>query len=521
MDQFSRPKPLYRMATDFSPGQIGVLFGVLMLLISIPLWTHRVPPLSDYVNHLARMHVIARIDSDPDLARFYTIDWQVIPNLMMDLVVPLLARIMNIYAAGQIYLVVTFAAIVSGVAVLHRALFARWSVLPLLAVPLLYNHVFLVGVVNYIFGIGLALWAVAAWIALSDRSPVLRAVVAAIFVVILFFCHLFAVGIFGIGALAHEIERLWHEPAALRNWRRIAMRAAAGLFALLPAVALMMASPTRDLAGQTWWEPRGKIDALLYIILVYTDIVALALAALLIGAAVWASRRNLLRAHPLALVVLLLGSAVYLAMPRILFASYMADERLPIAIAFMLLACLDLHLETQLVRRAFIGVLLATCALRLCEVSIAWADLSIVTGEFRSSVKRIKRGAKVMVAYADTGGGDDVRDLGLVHAASIATIERSAIVSTTFTVPGKQILRVRPEYASFVDTQDGSPPTISQLLAAKGGTPVDREVYWRDWADHFDYLYVLFTDTESANPDPSLLRLMQEGDRFQLYRILR
>lgn len=519
MDQLSRPKPLYRMASDFTPSQIGVLFGVLMLLITIPLWTHRVPPLSDYVNHLARMHVIARIDTDPDIARFYTIDWQIIPNLMMDLVVPLLARVVNIYAAGQLYLVLTFATIVSGVAMLHRALFGRWSVLPLLAVPLLYNHVFLVGVVNYIFGIGLALWAVAAWIWMSERSAVLRAAVAAAFVVLLFFCHLFAVGIFGIGALAHEIQRLWGTPRP--TVRATTARAAAGLVAFLPAAVLMLASPTRELAGQTWWEPRGKIDALLYIILVYTDIVALALAALLIGAAVWASRRNLLRAHPLALVVLVLGSAVYLAMPRILFASYMADARLPIAIAFMLLACLDLHLETQFVRRAFIGVLLASCALRLCEVSIAWADLSVVTGEFRSSVKRIKRGSRVMVAYADTGGGDDVRDLGLVHAASIATIERSAIVSTTFTVPGKQILRVRPEYASFVDTRDGSPPTISQLLVAKRGAPVDREVYWRDWADHFDYLYVLFTDTESTNPDPGLLRLMQEGDRFQLYRILR
>ena len=57
----------------------------------------RWPPLADYINHLARMHVIATIDADPDLARFYEIDWQVIPNLMMDLVVPVLERVMNVY----------------------------------------------------------------------------------------------------------------------------------------------------------------------------------------------------------------------------------------------------------------------------------------------------------------------------------------------------------------------------------------------------------------------------------------
>ena len=41
--------------------QIAVLFGAFTLLISIPIWTHPVPPLSDYVNHLARMQVIATL----------------------------------------------------------------------------------------------------------------------------------------------------------------------------------------------------------------------------------------------------------------------------------------------------------------------------------------------------------------------------------------------------------------------------------------------------------------------------
>ena len=520
MDQFTRPKPTFRLApTDFTPGQIAVLFAVLMLLITIPLWTHRVPPLSDYINHLARMHVIANIDRDPNLARFYRIEWQIIPNLMMDVIVPVLARVMNIYAAGQVYMVMAFAIIGSGVLVLHRALFGRWSVLPLLAIPLLYNHVFLVGVVNYIFGIGLALWALAAWIALSDRSALLRAGVAAVFVVALFFCHLFALGIFGIGALSHEIERIWRNPRTPLSV--LLARAATGACAFLPAVPLLLASPTMGLATESYWEPRGKIDGVFYIIEVYYDVVAFALTGLLAVAAGWASRDRLLRVHRLALVVLVVGTVVYMAMPRILFASYMADQRLPVAIAFMLLACFDLEMRTQFVRRAFIAVLLTSIVLRLCEVSIAWADLSLVTGEFRSSAKRIRPGSKVVVAYADTGGGDDVRDLGLVHAACLAIIERSSIVTTAFTVPGKQILRVLPEFADLVDTQDGTPPTVSQLLATAGGTNVDPRFYWRQWPDRFDYLYVLFTDTDSVNPDPKRLRIVQEGDRFQLYRIIR
>ena len=42
--------------------------------------------------------------------------------------------------------------------------------------------------------------------------------------------------------------------------------------------------------------------------------------------------------------------------------------------------------------------------------------------------------------------------------------------------------------------------------------------FWLNWTK-FDYLYVLFTEDEAPNPDPSRLRLVADGDRFQLYRI--
>jgi hypothetical protein len=44
--------------------------------------------------------------------------------------------------------------------------------------------------------------------------------------------------------------------------------------------------------------------------------------------------------------------------------------------------------------------------------------------------------------------------------------------------------------------------------------------YWYTWTE-FDYLYILFTEDEAANPDPDRLRLVVDGDRFQLYRILK
>jgi hypothetical protein len=509
-----------RRISGFSGVQVLVLFLVCTLLISIPVWTHPLPPISDYINHLARMHVIANLASKPLLAQFYEVDWQVIPNLTMDLLVPPLAKIMSIYMAGRVFIVAMFALIISGTLALNRVLIGRWSLLPLAAFPLLYNYVFLVGTMNYIFGIGVALWALAAWIALRERFWPFRYLVSTAFVVVIFFCHLSALGIYGVGILSFELLRLWEGRRAPWPWR-VAEFVAGGL-PFLAAAPLLYVSPTLNLVSAIYWEQRGKIDGLMYIVTNYSDIVAFLLVGIFTVAMVWAVRHRVLRFHPLVFVLLAVGLLIYIALPRVMFETYMADQRVPIGIAFMLMACGDLELRRRLVRRAFIAVLVLLIGGRLIEIDLNWSNLSDGTSEFRSSVRRIQPGSKVFVAYADRStGGDDIRDLGLVHAACIAMIERSALVTTAFTVVGKQVLHVRPQYLNYVDTHDGTPPTVSQLLlVAEDMAPPTVPPYWHSWTQ-FDYLYVLFTEDEAPNPDPDRLRLIVDGDRFQLYRILK
>jgi hypothetical protein len=506
-----------RRTAEFSGAQVAVLFAALALVAAIPIITHPLPPLSDYVNHLARMHVIASIGRDADLSRFYEIDWQIIPNLMMDLVVPRLTAFMTVYHAGQLFTIATFVLIGSGTLVLNRALFGSWSVLPLISLPLLYNHMFLVGVMNYMFGIGLALWGLALWILLRERFWAIRLLVSGAIVLALFFCHLFAVGIYGLGLLAIELTRLWmtRERPLLP---RLVDFVAAGL-PFLPVVPLLLRSPTWDLAGEFFWEKLGKIDGLVYVVEVYSDIVAFLLIGGVAAGAVWAARHRLLRLHPVGWAFLVVGAVVYIAMPHMLFATYMADQRLPIALAFMVIGSVHLEMRHRMVRRGFLALLLVLLVVRVIEVDVAWADLSGNTMEFRDSVKRIKRGASVLVAYGDKAAGDDVSDLGLVHAACLAMIERSALVTTAFTVKGKQVMHVRPAYTDRVDTEDGYPPSIEQLLVARERPDEASEKYWRNWKDDFDYVYVLFTDEDTVNPVPDLLKLVYDGGRFQLYRI--
>lgn len=502
----------------FSGGQIGVLFAAFTLLISIPIWTHPLPPLSDYVNHLSRMQVIATLAKNPKLAEFYEINWQVIPNLTMDFIVPTLAQVMNIYTAGQVYIVTMFALIISGTLVLNRVLVGRWSAMPLFAIPLLYNYVFLVGLMNYIFGIGVALWALAGWIAVRERAWPIRMVLSSACVVVLFFCHLSALGIYGIGVLSFELLRLWERRD--QAWpMRVVDFVCSGL-PFLAAAPLLAASPTMGLASGIYWDQRGKIDGLMYIIANYSDITAFALVSVMVAALVWAVRHRVLHFHPLVFVAIAVGTVIYLVLPRVMFDTYMTDQRVPIGVAFILFACGDLELRRRLVRRGFMVILVVLIAGRLIEIDYNWTQLSDSTSQFRSSVKRIVPGSKVFVSYADRASGDDVRDLGLVHAACIATIERSALVTTVFTVPGKQVLHVKPKYADYADLHDGTPPSVAQLIVAVEHPQPSTPAFWMNWTK-FDYLYVLFTEDEAPNPDPGRLRLVADGDRFQLYKILK
>jgi hypothetical protein len=141
-----------------------------------PVWMVTTPPLADYPNHLARMHILANGVQSELLGRFYTVSWSVIPNIAMDVIVPALDKFMPLEIAGKVFVTLILALLVSGSLALHYAIHKRLSPWPLLVFLFLYNGIFLYGMVNYLFGIGLCLWAIAAWIETSKYGRIARVV---------------------------------------------------------------------------------------------------------------------------------------------------------------------------------------------------------------------------------------------------------------------------------------------------------------------------------------------------------
>src|SRR5579862_3381875 len=167
----------------------AALFLALLALVCVPLTLTALPPLVDYPNHLARMYVLANLDHAPALQRFYQIAWRPVPDLAMDALVPPLLRIMPLEWAGKLFLVAIYVLLTSGVAFLHRVLFGRWSAWPCLAFLLIYNRLLLWGFLNFLFGLGLALWAFAAWVAWRERGVVWRLVCGFVMALAIYFAH--------------------------------------------------------------------------------------------------------------------------------------------------------------------------------------------------------------------------------------------------------------------------------------------------------------------------------------------
>ena len=171
-------------------------------------------------------------------------------------------------------------------------------------------------------------------------------------------------------------------------------------------------------------------------------------------------------------------------------------------------------------RGSLVALLALLLAARIVEVQTVWNHLDRGTNEFLQSVQSIKRGARVLVVYGDRSTCKEISDFNLVHAASLATIERSALVSTAFTVKGKQILHARKAFRALVEVEDRMPPALPYFVKAADKPSADASYFWDLWPRHYDYVYVLFAKPGTPNPDRKYLDLVYSGDEFQLYRVL-
>jgi len=175
-----------------------------MILLS-PLLIDTVPPLLDYPIHLARSYIATEHGNNPILSEIYSVTWRPLPNLAGDIALFILTKFIAIELAGRVVLAFCLVCTFLGTLILFRVNFGVWSYWPFLAALLVYHGALTAGFLNYSIGVALLPFALAASISARRVSPHLALIVNSISAIILLFCHVIVVGLFGIFLFAKEV----------------------------------------------------------------------------------------------------------------------------------------------------------------------------------------------------------------------------------------------------------------------------------------------------------------------------
>lgn len=395
-------------------------------------------PLSDYPNHVARMHIIAHLSESADLAKHYLVHWEFIPNLAMDLLAPLLIPALSAEQASLVFAALAMFLMASGAIVLHRELYGRWSLLPFASFLFLYNRHFLWGFLNYLFSVGLALWILAAHIHLRQRGALLRILLFSALSTALLISHLHAFASYAILVGGYEVSIAWRHRKE-RPWPMLLVAAAQFV---LPAVLFLSLSSTTDRAGEIKWSaPIDKLYGLLDMVNNYSlplDVATFLILAGLVGIGLLTRRLSIHRDLRLPLALLFV---IYLCLPRLMFASFGADRRLLVMVALAAVAALQVRIDTARMRGMLIAGLSLLFLGRMAVISVNWINAEKVYQPILASIEQLPHGARVAVIC----GGDNFPYLAnppLDHVPNMAVITRDAYLNTLFAEPGKQVLQV-------------------------------------------------------------------------------
>lgn len=182
-------------------------FLALFAVTQFPLYWVQHPDITDFPNHLARIHTLMRLSQSETLQRYYELrDLQIGTNLAMEVIVPALASWMSLALALKVFASLSTLLLTTGAVMVGRTITGCFSYL-LLGVLLFANSaIFRLGLLNYLFGVGAAFWLLSAWIVAGRQAGARRLIPFSAGSVVLYLCHLSALGIYVIGVVGYELS---------------------------------------------------------------------------------------------------------------------------------------------------------------------------------------------------------------------------------------------------------------------------------------------------------------------------
>jgi hypothetical protein len=464
------------------------------------------------------MYVLSQ-NGTADANPYYEVAWALYPNLAMDLLVPRMARLISVENATRLFLLLSQLLIVGGALVLERVVKGRVHLAGFAALMFLYCLPFAWGFVNFEFGLGVALWGIAAYLMVAERALPVRFVVNAVFVTALFAAHFFSLGIYGATLGIHE---LWRAHDRKVSYHDVALRL---LMLAIPAVALfgVMQLTAGSIGSEgTAWHFEFKPLWLFRIMNGYNLTVSSASTLALMASLCFAARRGVLKLEPAGIWFAIGFALLYLAIPSELLGTSFVDLRVIPAAALILPAFCSLSLPS---RRWTIAALTTVTGITLANLSVVlvvWLSYRADYAAMILSFHKIDPGSLVLVGGSGEGEDPPFSDLTsypMAYAPTLAVHYANAFVPNLFTAVGKQPVQARAAVRRLAIPYGGPMPIRVLSAIAAGQTSSDIPPFIRTWYRDYDYLYVL--GPRVANPLPNLLEELDSSVRFVLYKIRR
>ena len=419
----------------------GAAVVVVWLAICVPLAASDILPEVDYPAHLARVHLLA--GDLPGAELFYRPSWAILPNLALEIVCVPLSAVLPAPIALRIFVAILLGLLVWGGALLSRAAAGRVTPLAFLPALLAYNVILAFGFLNFLFGLGLALVALARHIEGRDDPLRRRLLRESAFALALFASHIVALAVYLLAAAVHDLAA--RRPGLRRD---VAVLAAA----LVAPFLLLLASPTRREATLLALHPlSAKIDKLVTVLEtgqgVWDTVFAIAALAFVIALLLFRFARV---SRPLALVALALAAAFVIA-PYSFASAENIDTRLPVVFLAVFLAAFELTC-TGARARAVVAVLAALFMFRIVTTTVHHARAARALAAVRADLEAaVPAGSLVFTARelsAPTWQPDDWRP-PLFHAPALLLLDRPVYLQMLFVHPTQQPLARTAPFAAL------------------------------------------------------------------------
>jgi hypothetical protein len=526
-----QPKPLANRKSS-APSREDVLdrvvtwwvcLGLMLGSLVIPIATTEVPPLTDYPNHLARCYLLAFGNADPILRQMFTAHWRIIPNIAIDLILPRLMHLVSPLLAGRIMLAFCLLVPTTGAIALSRAYFRRRSLWQMGAGFVAFNVLFLMGLMNFQLGIGIAMWAAAAWIRYRETHPVATIVSAIVLAPAIFFFHLSGFCFYMLLIGSYEFFIVFEK--RVRTWYDVgyaAMRGSAPVAAAIVPVLLYSASPLEKMKfAPVWLSLPKKLYFLFDSLLGYSSLFDLLLAASILAFVIYCVINGRARVSKAALICSTALLCIYLVTPEAFKGVHLVDTRIPVMMGFMIFAGFmprGLSSRENHAALALFGLLFVA---RIALISEVWSQSQRDFTDLRQVIEPVAPGSRVMTAdvvYHDNPTwflampmSRNLPDVSPTywHMASFVLLDRHAFWPSIFAEESQQPIAINEPYREL--TTSGHPPPNYLYLAMPKVPAKELAIFpfLTDWQNKFDYVLVL-----NAEGAPKLDQFLSQKLQF-------